>query len=226
MLKSFKMGSHRILLFVFFSFIMYALYCFLKKNIQIYPCIRLFKNNISTYPYLPNTNTYFESQIYETWTHGDFFRSRDTGGSQFWKMLHKVKHLFKRGPFTFLVMGPRHSSRMVVWVANTPLRIQFGRVYEICEDCDITVAECATREWQIQLTRVMNPETQAEWEIKQEMLQGVLITTRGDEVKWALSSSNKFTTSSLYKFLTSGGVSSKLSNCIWQCKVIISDFNC
>jgi hypothetical protein len=27
----------------------------------------------------------------------DFFKSKDTHGSQFWKGLHKVKHLFKRG---------------------------------------------------------------------------------------------------------------------------------
>jgi hypothetical protein len=166
------MGSHRILLFVFFSFIMYALYCFLKK---IFKYIHVSYYLKIIYQHIRICRILIHILKAKYMRHGHmviFFRSRDTGGSQFWKMLHKVKHLFKWGPFTFLVMGPRHSSRMVVWVADTPLRIQFGRVYEICEDCDITVAECATREWQIQLTRVMNPETQAEWEIKQEMLQG------------------------------------------------------
>jgi hypothetical protein len=28
---------------------------------------------------------------------GDFFKSKDGNGSQFWKGLHKVKHLFKWG---------------------------------------------------------------------------------------------------------------------------------
>jgi hypothetical protein len=44
MVKSFKMGSHRILLFIFFYFIS-RMHCiiYLKKNIQTYPCIRLFE---------------------------------------------------------------------------------------------------------------------------------------------------------------------------------------
>jgi hypothetical protein len=28
---------------------------------------------------------------------GDFFRSKEGQGSQFWRSLHKIKHLFKRG---------------------------------------------------------------------------------------------------------------------------------
>jgi hypothetical protein len=43
MLKSFKMGSHRILLFVFFYFISHMRCIIFWKNIQTYPRIGLFE---------------------------------------------------------------------------------------------------------------------------------------------------------------------------------------
>jgi hypothetical protein len=35
----------------------------------------------------------------------DFFKANGRVGSQFWKSLHKIKHLFKWGPFTRLEMA-------------------------------------------------------------------------------------------------------------------------
>jgi hypothetical protein len=43
MLKSFKMGSHRILMFVFFYFISHMHCIIFFKNIQTYPSIGLFE---------------------------------------------------------------------------------------------------------------------------------------------------------------------------------------
>jgi hypothetical protein len=65
------------------------------------------------------------------------------------------------------------------------------------------VAECAADNWQIQFCRVLCPEAQAEWVELQGMLQGVSLTSMDDEISWGLTASRKFTTSSLYMFLTS-----------------------
>jgi hypothetical protein len=48
---------------------------------------------------------------------------------------------------------------------------------------------------------------------------GVIITNEPDEVSWALSSSKTFTSQSLYKFLTHGGVSNRFAMKIWKCRV-------
>jgi hypothetical protein len=51
------------------------------------------------------------------------------------------------------------------------------------------------------------------------VLSNVVITGEDDVVSWALTPSKTFTTSSLYKFLTYGGVTSKITKKIWKCKV-------
>jgi hypothetical protein len=68
------------------------------------------------------------------------------------------------------------------------------------------VAKCAEANWQINFRRMLNPDVYEEWTRLQELLVGVLITDEEDEIGWALSSSRCFTTSSLYKFLTTGGL--------------------
>jgi hypothetical protein len=106
-----------------------------------------------------------------------------------------------------------------VWLVNTPLRIQFTKLYEICVDKQAMVAEYAAREWQIQFRRMLSPKAQAEWEGLQGMLQCVSLTHEDDRISWGLTTSKRFSTSSLYKFLTSGGVNSSTAKRIWKYRV-------
>jgi hypothetical protein len=52
------------------------------------------------------------------------------------------------------------------------LRIQFTKLYEICANKDIMVAECAAADWQIQFQRELSPEARTEWKMMQNMLLG------------------------------------------------------
>jgi hypothetical protein len=79
------------------------------------------------------------------------------------------------------------------------------------------VAECARDNWQIQFRRVLCPVAQAEWTELQSFLIGVHLTSEPDAVRWGLTTSGKFTTSSLY--MTSGGVDSRIVDRIWKCKL-------
>jgi hypothetical protein len=81
--------------------------------------------------------------------HGDFSRSRGAGGSQFWKSLHKIKHLFKWGAVHSVGNGCLTQFWNDVCLVDTPLRIQFAKLYEICADQKATVAKCAANGWQI-----------------------------------------------------------------------------
>uniref|UniRef100_A0A0A8YYV5 Reverse transcriptase zinc-binding domain-containing protein n=1 Tax=Arundo donax TaxID=35708 RepID=A0A0A8YYV5_ARUDO len=61
--------------------------------------------------------------------HGNFFKTEAKGGSQFWKGLHKVKHLFKWGATFKVGNGTCVSFWDDIWVGHTPLRIQFPKLF-------------------------------------------------------------------------------------------------
>jgi hypothetical protein len=86
----------------------------------------------------------------------------------------------------------------------TPLRVCFPILFEICDNKNCSVAECARGEWSFGFRR--------NW-------LGVIITNEPDEVSWGLSSSKTFTSQSLYKFLTHGCVSNRFAMKIWKCRV-------
>jgi hypothetical protein len=64
---------------------------------------------------------------------GDFYKSKETNGSQFWKGLHKVKHLFKWGAIHKVGNGQLTQFWDDVWVTSSPLRLHFPSLYVICE---------------------------------------------------------------------------------------------
>jgi hypothetical protein len=58
-----------------------------------------------------------------------------------------------------------------------------------------------------------------EWNELQVLLGEVRMSSEEDEISWGLSELKVFTTNSLYKFLTTGGIRSSLACKIWKCKV-------
>jgi hypothetical protein len=72
------------------------------------------------------------------------------------------------------------------------------------------VSECANRGWQIKFRRMLGQEEMDEWIQLQEVVRGAVISQEEDTILWGLTPSKQFTTSSLYKFLTTGGVSSRM----------------
>jgi hypothetical protein len=53
---------------------------------------------------------------------------------------------------------------------------------------------------------MLGPKEIIEWNELQSVLEGVSSTQTEDEIIWGLSSSKLFTTTSLYRFLTTGGL--------------------
>jgi hypothetical protein len=104
--------------------------------------------------------------------HEDFFRSRGAGGSQFWNSLHKIKHLFKWGAVHSVGNGWLTQFWNDVWLVDTPLRIRFAKLYEVCADEKAMVVECDANDWQIQFQRMLTPEAKDEWVELQDLLQG------------------------------------------------------
>jgi hypothetical protein len=150
---------------------------------------------------------------------GGFFKSKAANGSQFWKILHTLKHLFKWG--TVHRIGNEENTQFWndVWLASSPLRLGFPRLFGICNETHMSVAEGARMDWHLSWRRMMGEEERKEWTDLQALLDVVELTEEEDEVCWGLTTSKTFTTSSMYKFLTSGGVSCKMPDKIWKCKV-------
>jgi hypothetical protein len=136
---------------------------------------------------------------------GDIFRSNEIRRSQFWKSLHKVKHLFKWGAIHKVGDGGLTQFWQNVWVTSVPLRIAFPKVYAICENEHITIAECVRIGWQLGLRRMMSTKVFDEWSEMQRLLSRVEISNLPGKILWGLSANKTVTTNSLYKFLTSGG---------------------
>jgi hypothetical protein len=70
---------------------------------------------------------------------GNLFKSNCTHGSQFWKSLHKVKHLFKWAAIHKVGDGKSTQLWDDVWILFSPLRIQYPKLYAICDDPEIVL---------------------------------------------------------------------------------------
>jgi hypothetical protein len=137
---------------------------------------------------------------------GDFYKANGKQGSQFWKSLHKVKDLFKWGVVHRVGNGIRTQLWNDVWNTSSPLRVCFPRIYAICDDRGISVAKCARAGWAFHFRRMLGEAEAIEWSEMQGMLRGVTLTDRDNEISWALTANKKFSTRSLYRFLTNGGI--------------------
>ena len=71
---------------------------------------------------------------------GDIFSCPSRGGSQFWKNLHKIKHVLKLGAKYHLGSGHRIKFWVDWWWGEGPLSAQFPTLSNICENPLISVA--------------------------------------------------------------------------------------
>lgn len=153
---------------------------------------------------------------------GNFFTSRSIGTSQFWQGLHKVKHLFKWGANYKVKDGRMVSFWDDPWIGDAPIRVLYPTLYSYCNNKQSTVKECSHGEnWTIDFNRSFNAYDWEQWNNLMTDLQEVKleVSGEGDEIMWGLNKTGVFTTRSLYKFMTHGGVISKAAELIWKCKL-------
>jgi hypothetical protein len=97
-----------------------------------------------------------------------------------------------------------------VWLTTSPLRIGFPGLYEICDDKDMSVAKCCEDNWEIGFRRMLNAEAYEDWLCLRGMLNQVVLTGDDDKICSGLTHSKCFTTSSLYKLMTYGGIANRM----------------
>jgi hypothetical protein len=126
----------------------------------------------------------------------NIFVHNSHGGSQFWRSINKIKHLFKLGAKYHLGSGERIFFWTDWWQGEGPLAIRFPRLFDICSSKTILVAQAlpispAT----LQFRRSFGPEEVEAWELLVQDLRHVHLSTDADQVKWALEPGESFLSS-------------------------------
>ena len=130
-----------------------------------------------------------------------FCQSKKAGGSQFWQGLHDVKEWYERGKAHVVGCGHQTSFWKDVWLGECSLKIQFPRLFKICQDQEIYVQAAAATNWELSYRRCFG-EAEMEWRELMAKLEAVILTKVDDKVCWKLEHSGKFTTRSMYRVIS------------------------
>jgi hypothetical protein len=148
---------------------------------------------------------------------GGFFQSSTEGCSQFWRGLHEVKHWLKLGSCYDLGDGSATRFWDDVWLGDTPLKIKFPYIYSIVADPGKTVSQLWSSDgWRIDLRRSLGAEELVEWEQLLADLANVHLSTDRDRMRWKLTKSGQFSTKSLYREMTFGGIRDIKMQELWK----------
>ena len=107
------------------------------------------------------------------------------------------------------------------WIRDAPLKIVYNDLYQLVRDPMIHVADCYEEgSWGLTFRRCLSVQQYDRWLSLLELLNGCSLTdNRADRVMWALENRKMFTTKSLYRFLTDGGVKSRVAGLLWKSRV-------
>jgi hypothetical protein len=96
--------------------------------------------------------------------------------------LHKIKHLFKCGVVHRVKDGRLTQFWNDVWITSSPQRVGFPRLFAICENKELLVADCANMGWDFGRRRMLDADEYRDWNALQELLKEVTILPGVDEV--------------------------------------------
>jgi hypothetical protein len=121
-----------------------------------------------------------------------FFDSRIRNGSQFWKGLHKVKHLFKWGAVFEVGNGKLYRFWEDCWIHNVPLKLLYDDLFKLVGDPNCFVNDCwEDGSWGMDFKRCLSTQQHGSWLGLLQMLNDCSLTdNNADMVQWALERKN------------------------------------
>jgi len=154
-------------------------------------------------------------------SNSNFFSSKSRGSSQFWQGLHKVKSLFKWGAIFSIGNGKNCLFWHDCWLHSVPLKIYYEDLYKMVRYPNCSVADCwVNQDWFVEFRRALSSVEFQRWTLLYDELQHIsLDNVSSDKVSWALEKTKMFTTKSLYRFLSSRGMPSRIAGIIWKCRI-------
>lgn len=135
--------------------------------------------------------------------------------------MQQVRHLFNWGAVFEIGDGKLCRFWEDSWVHAVPLKVLYSDLYKLARDPLCFVSDCHEEEgWYVDFKRCLSPQDYDRWLGLLNLLGDCSLTdNRADRVRWALEAKRNFTTKSLYRFLTDGGVSSRVAGIIWKSKL-------
>ena len=107
-----------------------------------------------------------------------------------------------------------------VWLGDRALKIDFHSLYNCCSDQSVTMEEALrSAGCNLKFRRSLTHQEMREWELMMDALEAVQLNEGRDEILWLLESKKRYTTKSLYRMMTFGGVRDPMMIEIWKCKV-------
>ncbi|KAG2581005.1 hypothetical protein PVAP13_6KG012976, partial [Panicum virgatum] len=94
-----------------------------------------------------------------------------------------------------------------LWLGDCPFCVEFYQLYNYCRNPNASIHETlGTGSVQIDFRRSLNYEEMNEWVRLVELVSQVQLTRGRDEMQWILENRGHYTTKSLYRIMTFGGV--------------------
>ena len=149
------------------------------------------------------------------------FTYKKRNDSQFWRGIQAVKHKIRFG-VTFKVRNGGDTMFWDdIWLADIPLRLEFPALYDKCgRKKNARVKEFWDgEEWTIPFCRPLGACDIPVWEALMDRLDSVHLFAATDTPVWELEKSGKYSTKSMYQFLSHRGVINKRLKKLWACRL-------
>ena len=87
------------------------------------------------------------------------------------------------------------------------MKISFPNLFKISSNPDLVVAKALVNgQWHIEFKRQLNENLSEEWDNLLDLMSEVELFEGRDEVFWSLERSKQYSSRSLYRLMTSGGL--------------------
>jgi len=115
------------------------------------------------------------------------------------------------------------ASGVIVCLFGAHLDIGLGArcLFACCRYRDIMVGDCWNQEWDVSFRRTFGTGEVREWNRLLQKLDGVLLSDQTEQVSWKLEKKGMYTTKSMYRFITFGGVIDKRARKLWKNKMAL-----
>jgi hypothetical protein len=135
------------------------------------------------------------------------FQIKSRKGYRFWRSLLEVRSWYQMGRCININSGKQTWFWHDCWLGDCALKVNFPDLFQVVVHPDLEVAKAwVDDQWHLSFRRQLNGILGEQWRNLLELLDGIVLSNNRDEVYWALERSKKYSTSSLYKLMTSGGV--------------------
>jgi exonuclease III len=148
----------------------------------------------------------------------DIFTASGQRGSQFWRSLHKIKHLFKLGAKHSIRNGRRTRFWMDRWVGDAPIKDRFPGLFSIAYSQMDSVAQVCGSNEPLRFRRQLDQMSTRALEELQAVIVSTVLVEGPDKVSWRFESDGRFSVKSMYARLAQGATVAHFKD-VWAAKV-------